>query len=267
MRRKVAAHEELAELQNNFSGRARSDAEAPCTEALSCRLQHLQSTATYGQRMLTKVVDLLERYDAAKACFAAEVVPRFAAPATAVEVDEALQTLAAQREGGFSSRSRMRRSRPSVRRQFHMPRLSWSEPLGGALRSLEVHGWGHCDYNHQHCDGHHRQDQYRPHSHRSQHHPNAAPPALAPAPASAPGVSISISIVILILILILISNLMLMLILIIMIIIIIITTIIISSTIIVIIIVTTIVILKFIVIVIIVIIIIIIIAIVIIVII
>ncbi|CAE7813420.1 unnamed protein product, partial [Symbiodinium sp. CCMP2456] len=45
-----------------------------------------------------KVVDLLERYDAAKACFAAEVVPRFAAPATAVEVDEALQTLAAQRE-------------------------------------------------------------------------------------------------------------------------------------------------------------------------
>ena len=85
MRKKCQAHEELQRLQSELLH------DASLGEVLVSRVAELQGTATYGRNMLEKVMELIQRFDAAKERFKAEVVPRFAAAVAAQEAEEALR--------------------------------------------------------------------------------------------------------------------------------------------------------------------------------
>lgn len=91
MRKKCQAHEELQRLQAKLPQKG-------CCEVLLRRVAELQGTATYGCNMLQKVSNLLERFDAARERFTAEVVPRFAPPVAAAEAEEVLREEWAQQQ-------------------------------------------------------------------------------------------------------------------------------------------------------------------------
>eukprot|EP00913_Durusdinium_trenchii_P011960 g11235.t1 len=101
MRKKCQAHEELQRRRRVAGSWQFGRAKLPqkgCCEVLLRRVAELQGTATYGCNMLQKVSNLLERFDAARERFTAEVVPRFAPPVAAAEAEEVLREEWAQQQ-------------------------------------------------------------------------------------------------------------------------------------------------------------------------
>lgn len=107
-----AAAPEGAEAIEAAGGLASIEALRPLAE----KAAELEGVATYGAKMVEKVLELLARFDAARAAFAAEVAPRLGAAAAAGQAEAAALRAAAAEAAAAAAAEAQRRSEEELRR-------------------------------------------------------------------------------------------------------------------------------------------------------